>query len=102
MIQKLTRFKVSIWSGVGVAFLFLALAGFLAVNAVHESHARADLARQNCEAIEHLKSYAYDAAIRGIKALPTLAYYREHPDELKQAKKSLEDQARFFAPEPCT
>lgn len=54
-----------------------------------------------CVSLEHVKSYAHQAALRGLATLPTLAYYKEHPDELADAQKNLLDEIAYFAPDQC-
>lgn len=61
---------------------------------------RNDLHR-HCLAMQHLERYAYQSALRAEKTLPTLAYYKQHPDELRNALAQTRDQARFFTPEKC-
>ena len=75
--------------------------GFAVSYRANQNNRFADLAHHNCLAIEHLKSYAYHAALRAEKTLPTLAYYREHPNELQVALDQVRDQKKFFAPNSC-
>ena len=84
-----------------VLVLALAFAGVVAHDSQARARDRADLVMQNCLAIEHLKSYAYATAIRSLKTLPTIAYYKQHPDELQAALGQVREQRAFFAPKPC-
>lgn len=56
---------------------------------------------RNCLAVEHLKSYAYASALRAQKTLPTLAYYRQNPEDLRKALVEVAEQIKFFAPHRC-
>jgi hypothetical protein len=68
---------------VGVQLLFL---GF----ALDKSQAR-------CQEVQSIRAYILTATKRAITATPTLAYYRDHPDELRAALENLREQRDEFA-----
>lgn len=52
-----------------------------------------------------LKDYILDQIARSEKSLPTVEYYKEHPDELEDALKNIKrqraDTINAFSPVPC-
>ena len=60
---------------------------------------RADKAA--CVRIESLKSLARSQIERALVTLPTLSYYKEHPEELAVAVRQIHRQLREFAPVTC-
>ena len=54
-----------------------------------------------CVRIEALKSVARSQLHRGLKTLPTLTYYKEHPDELADARAQIHQQLHEFRPVKC-
>ncbi len=91
------------WSIAAVIFVSVTLAAVaVAVWSQQTNSSRiARVAMSNCRAIEHLKAYAYSTAVRSLKTLPTLAYYKQHPDELKPALTQVREQRDYFAPQTC-
>ena len=63
----------------------------------------ADKSSHRCEDLQHLRSYVLSSTNRAIKSLPTIAYYKEHPDERIRALDSLERQRdQFSDPLDCS
>ena len=81
MLQRTMVLCLVILVGLGLAVLFLAL---------HTSQTR-------CDQSQEIRSYIFAASERGIKTLPTISYYKEHPGELAVQMKILEDQRDTFA-----
>ncbi len=57
--------------------------------------------RNNCQSIQKLNSYVYVGTQRALKSLPTIAYYKEHPNELAYQVQQLKEQEKFFKPKAC-
>ena len=78
--------------------LILAAFGLLyflnAGNAENNRQARYDF----CVEVEQVRSYAREAAQRGLKSIPTIAYYRTHPAERRRAVRDIKRQVDFFSP----
>lgn len=73
----------------------------LVVGSLHDARERHRIAHRNCVAIEQLKGYLREQADRSLKTLPTLAYYRQHVDELKEQLVEINRRLQSFAPKPC-
>ena len=56
----------------------------------------------SCQRVDKLELIAQASDRRALTTLPTLAYYREHPDELKDQIQILNDQIAAFTPESCS
>ena len=91
----------AVWPLIIVMGLFVILFVAIVGSAINESQARADIVRRDCLAIEHLKSYAYSTAQRSLRTLPSLAYYKEHPGELRLVLDQVRQEITFMAPKPC-
>ena len=50
-----------------------------------------------CNDLQNLRSYVLHSTDRAIKSLPTIAYYRQHPDERRTALENLVLQREQFA-----
>lgn len=50
-----------------------------------------------CEQSQEIRAYILEATDRGIKTLPTISYYKTHPDELRTAMETLQHQHDAFA-----
>lgn len=50
-----------------------------------------------CNDVQDLRSYVLGSTNRAIKTLPTISYYRDHPDERDAALNNLEQQRQEFA-----
>lgn len=70
-------------SRIALIVAFLALSISLVGN-VTVYVSRAIVVEENCTQIETLKDSARVQLNRSLNTLPTLAYYKAHPDELKQ------------------
>lgn len=57
--------------------------------------------RHFCEQIEVVKGYNRGAIERGLKTLPTVAYYKQHPAELKAQVAELNHLKFQFKKEKC-
>ena len=56
-----------------------------------------------CEDLQSLRSYVLHSTDRAIKSLPTIAYYKEHPEEQARALGNLQSQRQeFSAPLDCS
>ncbi len=91
------------WSIAAVAVVAITLAAVsVAVWSQQTNSSRiARVAMANCRAVEHLKAYAYSTAVRSLKTLPTLAYYKQHPEELVPVLEQVRQQRDYFAPQTC-
>lgn len=59
--------------------------------------------RARCNELQDVRAYILGATDRALESVPTVAYYQEHPDELKQALGSLREQrAEFEDPLHCS
>ena len=56
----------------------------------------------NCQRIAQLELVIQGQIRRSLKTLPTLAYYREHPAELRYQLRLAHDELRAFTPSACT
>lgn len=61
----------------------------------------AGVARGSCRDVEEIKAYVAAAITRSVETLPTIDYYREHPDELAEQLARLRQQADDFKPSTC-
>ena len=78
--------------------LILSVLGLLWFLESGNAKADRDIRRDFCVEVEQVRTYARDAAQRGLKSLPALVYYQQHPAELARAIADLERQIRFFSP----
>ena len=67
--------------------------------AADKAFRRADKAA--CVRIEMLKTGFRGSLNRGLKTLPTLAYYKTHPRELADQVRLIENQIKEYAPSKC-
>jgi hypothetical protein len=51
-----------------------------------------------CVELEEVRTFARDAAKRGLESLPTIDYYKTHPAEFNTAIRNLEQQIAYFSP----
>jgi len=65
----------------------------------HEAEARSAL--RNCQQIEIIKTEIRGTVQASLKRLPTIAYYKTHPDELNQALREARDSIRRFRENDC-
>jgi hypothetical protein len=102
-MSRLSRGERVRW---GLALL-LAVSFLLAVGTVigrsqnNQTYDQGVTALTNCRGIEDLKAQIFDTATSQITRLPTIAYYREHPGELKAALADAQKTANRFAPNDC-
>lgn len=94
------RISALVIATVGAIAAAIALAIALGYRAQENQKLAAVVAR-NCVAIERLKSYTHDATARALKTLPTLTYYKQHPDELRIQIRELRRLRMQFAPRRC-
>lgn len=62
----------------------------------------AHISIQSCQRVDRLERIAQQQAYRSLKTLPTLAYYKAHPDELSKARDQINGEIAAFAPESCS
>lgn len=86
--------KASNW--MATSALAIALLGNVAVYT-----SRTAVSHDNCVQIEKMKSYVLGAIDRGRTTLPTLAYYKTHPAELRSAIHELVQEQSDFKPSDC-
>ena len=59
--------------------------------------------QERCKEVQDIRAYIYGATNRSIKSLPTLSYYKAHPDELARQISSLNVQRdEFKTPLDCS
>ena len=56
----------------------------------------ASSSRNRCEDLQDVRSYVLESTNRAIDSLPTIDYYRTHPDELNKAMENLQRQKAVF------
>jgi hypothetical protein len=56
-----------------------------------------DKAQSRCEQTQEIRAYIYEASNRSLDALPTISYYRNHPDELARQQAALRVQRDTFS-----
>ena len=78
--------------------LILLVFGALVVWGQHAAAKDRETRFDFCVKLEQVRSYARGAAERGLKTVPTLAYYRQHPREKKQALREIQRQIDYFSP----
>lgn len=57
--------------------------------------------KENCEAIEELKSISVASLVRSLDTLPTIDYYRTHPVELKAQLARTQELIESLQPRSC-
>ena len=63
----------------------------------------ADKSQGRCSDLQDIRSYVLQSTNRAIKSLPTIAYYKEHPEEQARALGNLQSQRQeFSAPLDCS
>ena len=87
-------------------YIFMGVAVLAAFWAFHEQNvsqqrAVARTTRQNCQQIELVKGQIRGTVRASVKRLPTIAYYRKRPAELRQAIRDAEASVARFAPVNC-
>jgi hypothetical protein len=80
-----------------VAVCMVAFCALSAVTFVKQSHVNHDI----CVAINQQNKAITDSLHRSLKATPTLAYYKAHPDELARVLAQIRQEIRVFAQKPC-
>ena len=83
------------WIVAGLAFMFVSACSFLiiAVLIVVTVGSRVQEAKRKSD--QALACYVQPQMERSRTTLPTIQYYRDHPDELEAALKSLEEQRQL-------
>lgn len=62
-----------------------------------------DKSQGRCNDLQDLRSYVLNSTDRAIKSLPTVAYYKDHPEEMARAIRNLEEQRdEFDTPLDCS
>jgi hypothetical protein len=59
--------------------------------------AAAGRSQDRCDDLQNLRAYVLASTNRTIRALPTISYYQEHPEERARALQNLEQQREEFA-----
>jgi ribosomal protein L18 len=80
--------------GIGVMIVFIVL--FFSLLIVLSSNQR-----HNCQQIEDLKTQVRISIDNSSRRLPKIAYYRQHPKELKEALKENNSLVQRFAATTC-
>lgn len=81
-----------------IFYVFIVLCMSLGVYAVHAANEKS---LRVCLRTELTKVYALGTLDRSLKTLPTLAYYKEHPLELRIQLRNVRETRHDFLPSPC-
>lgn len=85
------------WTVAIVTLAFLCVLAASIATWVNDSNVK-NARRDMCLVVEDVRLYVRDASDRALESLPTVDYYREHPDELSTALDNLRDQRDAFSP----
>lgn len=90
------------WSVLGLALALLCAASIALVWAVRvNSQERASVDRRICVAVNKVNTTIETTLHRSLKTLPTITYYKEHPDELVQQIALVRQEITEFKPLKC-
>ncbi len=85
--------------------LALVIAGIITVgslgaihNANNQERKRNEIRQEFCVELEQIRSYVRLTATRALKTVPTIAYYKEHPEELGRQIEAIRAQRDAFSP----
>jgi len=74
---------------------------FVAVAAIYTLVQQQGTDHKICVQVQQNKSYIYNSIIRSEKTLPTISYYKHHPDELTNQLKLIREAKADFVPKKC-